>query len=153
MSPQHLANLAIHVLAGTAGLLIGFTILGREKGTAQKSHWLRVSQELQAAAGADVGDLVSLEIRPVDEEPEPEVPTDFQEALSANPEAFEVWNDTTTIARVDWIHWIVSANQARIRDKRISDAIDKLGSGKKRVCCFDQSGVYSKALCAPKAAG
>ncbi len=119
----------------------------------QRSHWLQVSQELQAAAGANFGDLVSLEIRPVDEEPEPEIPADLQEALAANPGALEVWHDTTTLARVDWIHWIVSAKQAKTRDKRIRDAIDKLGSGNRRVCCFDQSGVFSKALSAPEAAG
>lgn len=33
MSPAHLANLAIHVGAGTAGLLLGFLILAQPKGT------------------------------------------------------------------------------------------------------------------------
>ena len=119
----------------------------------QRSHWLRVNPELQEAAGADFGDIIQLEIRPVDEEPEPEIPADFLAALSANPEALAVWHDTTTIARLDWIHWITSAKQAKTRVKRISDACDMLGAGKKRVCCFDQSGVFSKAFRAPEAAG
>ena len=113
------------------------------------SHWLRVSEKLRKAAGADIGDEVLLEITPVDEEPEPDIPTDFQKALAANPDARAVWDETTTVARVDWIHWIESAKQSKTRVKRISDACDKLASGKKRVCCFDQSGYYSKALCAP----
>lgn len=33
MTPAHLANLAIHVAAGTAGLAIGFTMLAKAKGT------------------------------------------------------------------------------------------------------------------------
>jgi len=55
------------------------------------------------------------------------------------------------VARVDWIHWVVTAKQAKTRAKRINDALDKLASGEKRVCCFDPSGFYSKALSAPEA--
>lgn len=118
----------------------------------QRSHWLQVSKELQEAAGADVGDVVTLEISAVKKEPEPEIPSDLQEALAASPEAGKTWDDTTTIARVDWIHWITSAKQPKTRAKRIGDACDMLGSGKKRVCCFDPSGFYSKAFRAPEAA-
>lgn len=118
----------------------------------QLSHWLRVSREMREAAGVDIGDTVTLEIRPVDKEPEPEVPTDLAEALAAAPEARQIWDSTTAIARLDWIHWVVSAKQAKTRAKRIRDACDQLAEGKKRVCCFDPSGFYSKALRAPDAA-
>lgn len=118
----------------------------------QLSHWLRVEQDLLETAGVDIGDMVTFEIMPVKQEPEPEIPADFREALAAAPGARAVWDDTTTLARVDWIHWIVSAKQARTRAKRINDACDMLASGKRRVCCFDPSGYYSKALTAPKAA-
>ena len=118
----------------------------------QLSHWLKVSQALYVASGAAMGEVVTLEIRPVAQEPEPEVPADLQAALAAAPEAREVWNETTSIARLDWIHWVTSAKQAKTRAKRISDACDKLAAGKKRVCCFDPSGYYSKAFSAPEAA-
>lgn len=118
----------------------------------QLSHWLQVSKELREAAGAQVGDVVTLEIRPVEQEPEPEVPPDVREALETNAEARDMWDETTTIARVDWIHWIVSAKQSKTRAKRIRDACDMLASGHRRVCCFDQSGFYSKSLRAPEAA-
>lgn len=114
------------------------------------SHWLRVSKELQEAAGIAVGDTLSLEIQAVGKEPEPEVPPDLAEALAANPEAHRIWQATTTIARVDWIHWITSAKQSKTRAKRINDACNMLAEGKKRVCCFDPSGFYSKALRAPE---
>ena len=116
----------------------------------QLSHWLQVSRELYEAAGAAVGDIVTLELTPVKKEPEPDIPPDFQEALAAAPEARKVWNNTTTIARVDWIHWITSAKQLKTRAKRMGDACDMLASGKQRVCCFDQSGYYSKAFRAPE---
>jgi hypothetical protein len=118
----------------------------------QLSHWLRVDKALRDAAGVDIGDVVALEVAAVEQEPEPELPPDFAAALAANPAARAVWHDTTTIARLDWIHWATSAKQAKTRTQRISDACDMLASGKRRVCCFDQSGYYSKAFSAPKAA-
>ena len=100
-----------------------------------------------------VGDTVTIEFVPVEDEPDPETPLDFEEALLCAPDAYRVWQDTTTIARLDWIHWIVSAKQAKTRTKRIADACEMLAAGKRRVCCFDQSGYYSKAFCAPEAIG
>lgn len=118
----------------------------------QLSHWLRVDQVLGDAAGVSAGDTVTLTITPVAVEPEPVVPQDFHQALTAAPAAQAVWNDTTTLARVDWIHWIVIAKQATTRIKRIANACDMLAAGERRVCCFDPSGFYSKALKAPVAA-
>lgn len=115
------------------------------------SHWLRIDAALLKAAGVTFGDVVTFEIAPVEEEPEPEVPEDLHKALAAAPAARATWNDTTTIARVDWIHWVVSAKQAATRTKRVSEACDKLGSGQRRVCCFDPSGHYSKAFKPPAA--
>lgn len=118
----------------------------------QLSHWLRVNQALLETAGVNIGEIVTFEIMSVAQEPEPEMPADLQEALAAAPEARAVWDETTTIARLDWIHWITSAKQSKTRAKRIIDACDMLASGKRRVCCFDPSGYYSKAFGAPKAA-
>ena len=113
------------------------------------SHWLKVDKALREAAGAAVGDVVALELAPVAREPEPELPPDWRQALDGAPEARAVWESTTTLARVDWIHWITSARQATTRARRIADACGMLASGKRRVCCFDPSGYYSKAFGAP----
>ena len=118
----------------------------------QLSHWLKVSKELSEAAGARPGSTVTVRIVPVEREPEPTLPTDLQEALAAQPAAKAGWAGTTTIARIDWIHWIESAKQATTRQRRVENACDMLASGKKRVCCFDPSGYYSKSLSAPDAA-
>lgn len=118
----------------------------------QLGHWLKVDEELRKAAAIQVGDRVTLEIAPVTQEPEPATPPDFQAALRASPNAERTWRETTTIARLDWIHWITSAKQAKTRSKRVNDALEMLASGKKRVCCFDPSGFYSKAFRAPEAA-
>lgn len=117
----------------------------------QKSHWLKIDEKLLKDSGVNFGDTARFEIIAVDDEPEPEVPSDLIEALAASPEARATWEDTTVIARLDWIHWITSAKQTKTRNKRINDACDMLASGKRRVCCFDPSGYYSKAFSAPKA--
>ena len=119
----------------------------------QNGHWLRVDRKLREAAGADAGDVVTLEIAPAGEEPEPKVPADLRKALAAAPKARALWSDLTPIARRDWIHWITSAKQAETRARRIKNVCSMLGAGKRHVCCFDRSGFYSKSLSSPKAAG
>jgi len=118
----------------------------------QLSHWLKVDAALCKAAGVAFGEEVTIELAPMAQEMEPTVPPDFKKALAASPEARRVWEATTTVARIDWIHWIETAKQAATREKRIKSACEMLASGKKRVCCFDPSGYYAKNLSAPKAA-
>jgi len=118
----------------------------------QLSHWLKLDSRLLKAIRAQAGDTVALEVAPVKHEPEPALPPDLRQALDDAPAARAGWDATTTIARVDWIHWIVSARQAKTRTQRIAAACDMLAAGKRRVCCFDPSGFYSKAFAAPAAA-
>lgn len=117
----------------------------------QLSHWLKLSQQMLEAAHVNVGEMVTVQISAAVSESEPRLPIDLQKALAASSTAKAVWESTTTIARIDWIHWIESAKQAKTRQRRVGDACDMLASGKKRVCCFDQSGFYSKSLGAPQA--
>ena len=118
----------------------------------QKSHWLKVDRKLSEAAGAHAGDVIMLEIAPAAEEPEPKVPADLRKALAvAAPRARALWSDITPNARRDWIHWIISAKQPETRARRIKNACSMLAAGKRRVCCFDRSGFYSKSFSAPKA--
>ena len=133
------------------GTLNGHAFQAMLEPDGQLSHWLKVSEALREAAAVEVGDTVAVTITPVAQEPEPELPPDLRHALAACPDARAVWDTTTTLARVDWIHWIESAKQARTRQKRVDEACDKLRSGQRRVCCFDPSGFYSKGLCAPSA--
>jgi hypothetical protein len=120
----------------------------------QGGHWLKVDRKLREAAGAQVGDVVTLEITPLtpDQEPEPKVPADLRKALATAPaKAKQVWSDITPIARRDWIHWISSGKLAETRIKRIATACDMLAKGKRRPCCFDRSGMYDGSLSCPMA--
>jgi len=119
----------------------------------KRSHLLKVDRKLSEPAGVDVGDVVTREIEPAAEEPEPEVPADLRKALAAAvPKARALWSDITPNARRDWIHWITSPKQEETRARRIKNACSMLAAGKRRVCCFDRSGFYSKSMRAPKAA-
>jgi uncharacterized protein YdeI (YjbR/CyaY-like superfamily) len=109
-----------------------------------------VDRKLREAAGAEAGDVVSLEIAPMAEVPEPKVPADLQKALAtARAKARAVWSDITPAARRDWIHWIESAKREETRLKRIASGCDMLAKGKRRPCCFDRSGMYSKSISCP----
>ena len=118
----------------------------------QLSHWFKLPAQLMKDAGVAIGDPVSLDVSPAPNEAEPGMPPEFGEALAASAPARASWDATTTIARIDWIHWIESAKQAKTRASRIADATDMLAAGKKRVCCFDPSGYYSKSLKPPREA-
>lgn len=118
----------------------------------QGSHWLKVDSALREAAGVEVGTEVAMSIAPMAKEPEPKVPPDLRKALADHPAALATWKDITAVARRDWIHWITSGKKAETRDRRIVTACDMLASGKRRACCFDRSGMYSKSLSAPVAA-
>jgi hypothetical protein len=115
----------------------------------QGGHWLKVEKKLREAARANVGDVVELEIAPVEVEPEPKVPPELRKALAASPKAMALWSDITPVARRDWIHWITSAKQAETRARRIDVACSKLEAGKRRACCFDRSGMYGNSMSCP----
>jgi hypothetical protein len=147
------AKLPSRGMTAIEGTINGVAFQAALEPDGQKSHWLKVDRKLSKSAGADAGEIVTLEIAPAGKETEPEVPPDLKKALAAAaPKARALWSDITPNARRDWIHWITSAKQAETRTRRINNACSMLAAGKRRVCCFDRSGFYSKSMSAPKAA-
>jgi hypothetical protein len=146
------AKLPSRGMTAIEGTINGYPFQATLEPDGQKSHWLKVDRKLRKAASADAGDVVTLEIAPAAKDPEPEVPADLKKALATASKARKLWSDITPNARRDWIHWITSAKQAETRTRRIKNACSMLAAGKRRVCCFDRSGFYSKSLSAPKAA-
>src|SRR6185436_17140454 len=146
------AKLPSRSMTAVEGTINGFPFRATLEPDGQKSHWLKVNRKMSEAAGADAGDVVTLEVAPLGEEPEPRVPADLRKALAAAPKARELWSDITPTARRDFIHWIVSAKQAETRARRIANACDMLAKRKRRPCCFDRSGMYGKSMSCPVAA-
>jgi len=108
------------------------------------SHRLRVNKAMQDAAGADAGDMLTVEITRVGEESETRVPIDLRKALATVPLAQAAWADITPLARRDWIFSISSAKQPETRRRRIEKACNMLASGKRRLCCFPGIKWYMK---------
>jgi Uncharacterized protein conserved in bacteria len=147
------AKLPSRGLVTVEGTLDGAPFTATLQPDGEGGHWLKVEPALREAAGADPGATVTLEIAPVEKEPEPEVPEDLSAALEAHPAALATWKDITPVARRDWIHWVTSGRKAETRARRIATACDMLASGKRRACCFDRSGMYSRGgMGAPKPA-
>ena len=103
------------------------------------SHWFRVSNTMLRAAGAEVGDSVSVAVEPMPLWPEPKLPADLATALASDPEVRRLWMDITPVARWDWIRWIGATRSAETRAIRIEKTLSKLRSGKRAACCFNRS--------------
>jgi hypothetical protein len=144
------AKLPSRGMTTVEGTINGIAFRATLEPDGQKSHWLKVNRKLSKAAGAKAGDEVTLELAA--EPLEPTVPADLRKALASDPKARALWEEITINARTDWIHWIISAKQAETRARRVESACSMLAGGKRRVCCFDRSGFYSKCFSAPEAA-
>lgn len=146
------AKLPTRGMTAVEGIINGHPFRAVLEPDGKKGHWLKVNRRMREGARASVGDTVTLELGPARKEPEPRVPADLKKALAAAPKARATWKGITTVARRDWVLWISSARLAETRARRIRNACDMLAGGKRRVCCFDRSGFYSKDFSAPVAA-
>jgi hypothetical protein len=103
------------------------------------SHWFRVNKTILKAINAAVGDTVTLAIKPVKEWPEPDVPASLQKALAAVPQAHELWQHITPMARWEWIRWIRATNREETHKRRTEVACSKLKAGERRPCCWNRN--------------
>lgn len=146
------AKLPTRAMTSVEGTVGGAPFQATLEPDGQGSHWLKVPKALREAAGAEAGDTVAVSMTPLEQQLESEVPKDLRDALKAHLGAKLTWDATTTVARRDWIAWMTSGKQAATRDKRRKAMMDMLEHGKKRVCCFDRSGMAGKNFSAPEAA-
>ena len=65
-----------------------------------------------------------------------EVPRDLGDALRADPDALERWNDLTPLARNEWICWTISVKKPETRANHIERVRTELREGKRRPCCW-----------------
>src|SRR4029450_907214 len=77
------AKLPSRGMTAIEGTINGFRFQAMLEPDGQKSHWLKVDRKLSEAAGADAGDVVTLEIAPAADEPT--VPADLKKALGGAP--------------------------------------------------------------------
>jgi hypothetical protein len=102
------------------------------------SHWMRVTDELQAAAGVTTGDSVHVKLTSTKDWPEPTLPKDFADALKIAPtKVKDKWRDITPMARWEWIRWMNATLSQETRAIRIEKTISKLAGKHRRPCCFN----------------
>jgi len=65
-----------------------------------------------------------------------QMPQDLRAALASSSAALATWEDITSLARNEWICWIISAKKAETRSHRIEWACESLTDGKRRPCCW-----------------
>ncbi len=87
---------------------------------------MQLNASLRKAAGADVGDEVSVTLRLDRESREPTVPADLRAALKENPEARKVFEKLTTGHRRHIVDWFDAARGVDTRIRRLGFTIDFL---------------------------
>ena len=93
------AKLPSRSMTSVEGTFNGLAFQATLEPDGQGGHWLKVDRKMREEAGAEAGAVVTLEIAPVAEEPEPRVPADLRKALAAAPPgARKVWSDITPLA-------------------------------------------------------
>lgn len=112
-------------------------------------HWFVIPPRLVKAEKLSTDASTLFTLTSLEKQPDPSLPKSFETLLKKSASAQATWDATTTLARIDWVHWMESAKQEATKRERAANAIDMLEKGKKRVCCFDPSGFYSKAMVCP----
>lgn len=131
------AKLPSRGMVSVEGTLNGSPLLATLEPDDHGNHVLRFDQTARKSFGVEIDQAVTLEIAPAKVDPEPKLPSDLQKALDADPKAKALWQDITTLARREWIHWITSAKQSDTRARRLDQTRSKLKDGKRRPCCFN----------------
>jgi|SRR5580658_7199425 hypothetical protein len=87
---------------------------------------IQLNTTLRKAARADVGDVVSVELRLDLASRELPVPVDLRAALKEHPKARQAFEELTTSHRRHFIEWFDSAKGTEARIRRLGRAIDVL---------------------------
>ena len=93
---------------------------------------LGITKAIRAAAGVDVGDLVSVTIERDEVERAVEVPPDLGDALRANPAAADRFAGMSYTHRREYASWVADAKRPETRRRRIEQAVAMIAEGKPR---------------------
>jgi hypothetical protein len=64
------------------------------------------------------------------------IPTDLRKSLTSDSEALAKWNELTSLARNEWICWIISVKKDETRKEHVKRTISELKEGIRRPCCW-----------------
>ncbi len=103
------------------------------------SHWFKLDATIKRSSHIESNQTVSLNIKPVEQWPEPDIPEDLKTALQNHHETYTLWQNITPMARWEWLRWIRSTSKSETRSRRIEVACSKLKAGKRRPCCWNRN--------------
>ena len=93
-------------------------------------NMLGLNREVRTAAGVQAGDSVEVLIE-LDTEPrEVEVPAALAQALAADADAKTAYEGMSFTHRKEYARWIEEAKREETRDKRVTEALERLRAGK-----------------------
>lgn len=101
-------------------------------GSHDGSPFISVSAAVRAAAGVAGGDDVDVTIEPDTEPAVIEVPDDLAHALADASDERAFFDGLTASQRKAYVTWITGAKQQATRDRRVAQAVGKLGEGRKQ---------------------
>ncbi len=140
LPPEASAQLPSRGQVAVQGSIAGQDLVTVVEPDGRGGHWIRVDEDLQRAVGAELGETADVSLTVAAEWPEPTIPDDLADALAGAPaEIREVWEDITPMARWEWVRWVQATRNPQTRSRRVEVSISKMGSGKRRPCCFDLS--------------
>ena len=120
------------------GSINGYTFRTVLEPDGNRGHWMNVDKSLQRVAGVSADDTATVEVEPIKDWPEPDIPADLRKALTAAPaEIRDLWEAITPMARWEWVRWVNATRNSDTRKRRVEVSISKMRHGKRRPCCFD----------------
>lgn len=65
-----------------------------------------------------------------------QIPKDLKDALIADQEALDLWQNLTPLARNEWICWVTFVKKETTRNEHVQRTVNELKEGIKRPCCW-----------------
>ncbi|MCB0281328.1 MAG: DUF1905 domain-containing protein [Calditrichae bacterium] len=90
-----------------------------------------VLKDIRQKTGKSFGDTVEVTVREDKEPRSVVVPSDFSEALAANPDVKETFQKYAYTHKKEYVQWITQAKKPETRQKRIAKALEMIAAGKK----------------------
>jgi uncharacterized protein YdeI (YjbR/CyaY-like superfamily) len=64
------------------------------------------------------------------------LPSDLAAALMADPQAPDIWESLTPLARNEWICWVTFFKKEETRKNHVERTVSELNQGMRRPCCW-----------------
>ena len=95
------------------------------------TDYLGFRRELREAAGVEIGDDVDIELEPDTDPRRVAVPDDLASALASSG-LRERFDSLSFTHRREYVEWIEEAKREDTRSRRVGQAVERLGAGKKQ---------------------